>query len=646
MSQIHFFALLTLLLLLGGALLVWLRQRLRRPRILARRMASEVHTIAAANASHRLSPHQLPAGFDELARAINALAERYERLLTTQNRAVTQARADLAAEHARLIALIHNLAEGVLLCNRAGEILLYNPHAQALLGEMVGLGRSLFDLLPPATLEPILELWQVQEHPTPRIFVTRTEQGRFVRARISPIRDEAQQWQGFVLTLEDVTRQVQRSDQWEQQIAEVTQELRHSVANLRAAMEAMQSYPAMEPELRQTLEEVAAREATRLSERLQGIQDVYAGEVRACWHLDRMSVEDLLRLLAQRLPADVELPSGFPDLWVQVDSLALTQALADVVARVGASPRIDGEREAGHVRLELSWPDQVISAAQLRAFFREAKEGERSMAEVLALHGGEGWVQHHAHAQETRLTLLLPLASSRPTPVSAPAPPHIISRPEFYDFDLLFRRPQPSPSLAATPLAHLRYAVFDTETTGLDPVGDEIIAIAAVRIVNARLLENERFDQLIRPRRPVPPSSTRIHGLDNDALKDAPPIEEVLPAFHRFVGEAVLVAHNAAFDMRFLQSAEARTGIHFRQPVLDTLLLSALVHPEHGDHSLEAIAARLGVPIADRHTAWGDALITARIFLKLLPLLEMRGIVTLEEAQAASQQTYFARIRY
>ncbi len=98
--------------------------------------------------------------------------------------------------------------------------------------------------------------------------------------------------------------------------------------------------------------------------------------------------------------------------------------------------------------------------------------------------------------------------------------------------------------------------------------------------------------------------------------------------------------------MRFLQLKEARTGIVFDQPVLDTLLLSALVHPHQDSHRLEAIAERLDVPVLGRHTALGDAMVTAEVFLKLIPLLAERGIHTLGQARDASQQTYYARVQY
>ena len=98
--------------------------------------------------------------------------------------------------------------------------------------------------------------------------------------------------------------------------------------------------------------------------------------------------------------------------------------------------------------------------------------------------------------------------------------------------------------------------------------------------------------------------------------------------------------------MRMLQTCEEKTGIAFINPVLDTLLLSALIHPAHGDHNLGDIAKRMGVDVVNRHTAVGDALTTGRIFLKMIPLLANMGIRTLQEAREASKKTYYARLKY
>ncbi|MDD2875476.1 MAG: exonuclease domain-containing protein, partial [Azoarcus sp.] len=219
-------------------------------------------------------------------------------------------------------------------------------------------------------------------------------------------------------------------------------------------------------------------------------------------------------------------------------------------------------------------------------------------------------------------------------------------RPEYYDFDL-FKWSERSHALDDRLLTELAYTVFDTETTGLNPSqGDEIIQIGAARVLNGKLLRNESFEQLVDPCRPLSSESIKIHGISEDMLRGQPTIDAVLPAFHAFAAETVLIAHNAAFDMRFLQLKEDLTGLRFDQPVLDTLLLSAVIHPNQESHRLDAIADRLGLTIIGRHTALGDAIVTAEVFLKLVPLLAEKGIRTLREAREAAEKTYYARIKY
>jgi DNA polymerase-3 subunit epsilon len=120
----------------------------------------------------------------------------------------------------------------------------------------------------------------------------------------------------------------------------------------------------------------------------------------------------------------------------------------------------------------------------------------------------------------------------------------------------------------------------------------------------------------------------------------------VLPAFYAFAQDTVLIAHNAAFDMKFLQLQEVNTGLVFKHPVLDTLLMSAVVHPNHEEHSLEAIAERFNISVLGRHTALGDAMVTAEVWIRLIPLLQALGITTLRQAREAAQKTYYARLKY
>ena len=144
----------------------------------------------------------------------------------------------------------------------------------------------------------------------------------------------------------------------------------------------------------------------------------------------------------------------------------------------------------------------------------------------------------------------------------------------------------------------------------------------------------------------IAPAGIPIHGIRQDMVDGQPRIGAVLPVFHAFAQDTVLVAHNAAFDMKFLQMQEEATGVVFRQPVLDTLLLSAVVHPNQESHAIEAIAERLNIAVTGRHTALGDALVTAEIWLRLVPMLAEQGVLTLGQAREAAQKTYYARLKY
>jgi DNA polymerase III subunit epsilon len=336
-------------------------------------------------------------------------------------------------------------------------------------------------------------------------------------------------------------------------------------------------------------------------------------------------------------------------LWVKADSHALAQAAVHLIGRLCEQVGIEAvtlaiTRAGGHAQLEATWTGQAPEPEDFQAWLDQPLTGGAApnVREVVARHGGEVW-SGETSGDAPHLILLLPLTEAAPTP--APRPQiDVASRPEFYDFGL-FDRQEGSLAWLDRRLDELVFTVFDTETTGLQPTqGDEIISLGAVRVVNGRLLRLESFERLVDPQRSVPAVSTAVHGLTRAMLTGQPTLDTVLPEFARYAADSVLVGHNVGFDMQFLRLQEERTGVRFTQPVLDTLLLDAAVHPEHEEHSLEAIAARLGVDVMGRHTALGDALVTGEVFLRLLTLLQQQGTQTLGAVVEASRATLQARL--
>lgn len=186
------------------------------------------------------------------------------------------------------------------------------------------------------------------------------------------------------------------------------------------------------------------------------------------------------------------------------------------------------------------------------------------------------------------------------------------------------------------PLIALDAVVIDTETTGLDPRKASIVEIAAVRLVGGQLQPEAAFRRLVRPSEPIPRLATEIHGIDEAAVADAPAFAGVWPELAAFIGDAVVIGHAIGFDLAVLKRECERAAIAWAPPrTLDTRLLAEVAGRDLAGYSLESLAAWLGVEITDRHSALGDALACARIFLALLPQLRREGIRTLAEAERA-----------
>jgi DNA polymerase III epsilon subunit family exonuclease len=214
-------------------------------------------------------------------------------------------------------------------------------------------------------------------------------------------------------------------------------------------------------------------------------------------------------------------------------------------------------------------------------------------------------------------------------------------RPVFYDFALLDDMERhTSPAQRSQALVELVFTVVDIETTGLEPGRDRIVSLACARVRQGVVRPGEILDALVNPGRPIPPASTRIHGVTDDMVAKALTIDQILPVVARFAEGTVLVGHHVWFDLQFLRVVTDRLQLPpltRSHAVLDTGSLSRVVHGSIGDHDLESVAARLGVAVRGRHSALGDALTTAEILSRLLSLLEKRGVRSLGQALAVTR---------
>jgi DNA polymerase-3 subunit epsilon len=202
-------------------------------------------------------------------------------------------------------------------------------------------------------------------------------------------------------------------------------------------------------------------------------------------------------------------------------------------------------------------------------------------------------------------------------------------------------RPPPTP-LPPGPVEARSYVVFDLETTGLRPSRhDTIVQIGAVRLEGG--VETASFNTLVAPGRPIPPVSTRYHGITDAMVARAPPAAEALAAFADFAAGAVLIAHNAAFDLTALDGAAERQGApRLPNPALCSMILASWLDPREPDVSLDGLCGRMGLVIAHRHHALGDARATAVLWMALLARASARGVADL--ADLAERSRMAARI--
>ena len=172
------------------------------------------------------------------------------------------------------------------------------------------------------------------------------------------------------------------------------------------------------------------------------------------------------------------------------------------------------------------------------------------------------------------------------------------------------------------------FVVFDIETTGFSSVKDKIIEIGAVKVENGKIVS--RYSTFVNPEVPIPFEITKLTSITDAMVIDAPKIETVLPEFMEYVGDAVLVAHNAGFDVGFIEENCRRLGMERKLTSVDTVALARVLLPTLSRYKLNIVAKTLGISLENHHRAVDDAGATAEIFVKFVEMLKEREITTLK----------------
>lgn len=623
-----------------------------------KKIPAEISVIFTSNPSYRLD-YSGNHNIRELSEVINQFAETYENQGKQIAKKISKAMDTTENERNLLASILAELPTGLVICNIHGRILLFNSQAKMLFTEnkltkrseyFLGLGRSIFHILDKSLIEHALA--EIDERLNSRkkrvaSYFTALLGEDPILFEVIPVLNQERIVTAFILSLQNITDNINRYETINSSFQNFARSLAESCSHVGEICSSTEMARKIDiKNVQQSLTEIY--DYSQSTQR-QVLEAVFEPIPLTKLELNRFLFV-LQKTVGYELNIRLNIQAAEKNKRILGDMYSFITALVVFFEKLGQLTSLEEfdisvKLQEKEVVFDITWEGEPVNCIDIERLADEKIQTLSCLSYVFRQNKAAfEAVSTGAICSQVRVTataeLPAPFPGKRRSPVIAG------SRPEYYDFSL-FTVDEDNRELLNCPLESLTYSAIDTETTGLDPGGgDEILAIGAVRIVKGRILHADCFEQLINPVRDIPFDSYRIHGIDPAMVVDKPTINEVLPLFKRYVSNTVILGHDVAFDMKMFRLKEKSSGVAFSNPVLDTLLLSAMLHPIDRRHNLESIAKRLGVTIIGRHTALGDAMAAAEIFLKLIPLLQSKNIITLKEAINASKRTYFSRLRY
>jgi DNA polymerase-3 subunit epsilon len=594
---------------------------------------------------------------EELANEFNHMAGNLAKVYGELEERVLDATRTVQEEQNRLAVVLRTMVDGVVVTNNEADIILMNPRARIILkgGFSSGMGAPLSRIFPEDRLNFHIKRtrlrWE-QGVETVEDIIFPFRDGKLLKGSLSIIPGPEGELAGYLLVFRDLSEPAGQSGSFAETLREMPQYLRRAVATSRSLVETLRMHQDMPTEKQQAFLAALADEMLRLSERMASIEEAANAAHSSRWPGIASNPRDLLEEALLQTPGisvtqnddDTQIPM------VQVEPFSWMASLLCVfqwIERnnsgqlvIEAQLNVEEGAVVTTIRLTGTFDGNQAELESLEVC--PAGEEPLTLGESVRRNRGELWIRSSTDCLEIRMALLQGTAVSEAYRSNG----LVESEPEFYNFDLFLPRPvlEREDQLLAH-LADLEYVVFDTETTGMRlSQGDKVVSISGIRIRRGRVQNADTFHTLVNPGRSIPPETVKIHHIEDHMVAGAPSMNDVYPQFVEYVGDSILVAHNAAFDMKCLQMAATEAGLpQIDNPILDTLLLSYALHNEIEGHSLDAIAERLGITIEGRHSSMGDARATAHIFLRLLLLLPGRGVKTLSDAKGFCDQHLLLR---